>query len=300
MIDFKNVEITDKKWIDPLLAAADYRGCHQNFTNIFAWAGIYQYRVSEVQGYLVVKGYYEEMGHYYFYPAGRGNIESVLAALKADADANGHKFILAGLSAEDKKVLDSLFPGKFSYRADRDEFDYIYLLDKLVSLSGKKLQAKRNHINRFKANYNWVFEPITPDNLAECWKMNLEWCRRHHCSEDQQLADEHCAVRLCFEYFVPLGLEGGIIRVDDKIVAFTMGEVLNSDIYDIHIEKAFSEYPGAYQMINREFAAFIKERHPQIIYVNREDDLGYEGLRKAKLSYHPYMLEEKYTAFYQD
>lgn len=298
MINFNKVEITDKKWMEPLIAASDMRGCHQNFTNIFAWSEVYNYQVARVNDYLVVKGRINNDTPYYFYPAGWGDIKPVIETMKQDADDSQHEFILFGVSPENIEEINSLFPEHFEYQVMRDSFDYLYNLDKLVTLAGRKLQAKRNHINRFKANNNWSFEQISPENIAECWEMNRKWCKDNNCKDDVQLVNEYCAVNRCFDYFTELGLMGGLIRSDGRVIAYTMGEKLNSDTFDTHIEKAFSEIQGAYQMINREFAALIQENYPQIMYVNREEDMGYEGLRKAKLSYHPDKMEEKYSANY--
>lgn len=297
MINFKIIELEDKKWMEPLIATADMSGCHQNFTNIFAWAEIYNYCVARVNDYLVVKGRVDNQ-HYYFYPAGCGDIKVVMEAMRQDALDCGHEFMIMGVSPKDITVLNSLFPDHFEYQEMRDSFDYVYLLDKLVTLAGNKLHSKRNHINRFKQNNSWSFEPISPENLAECWEMNTEWCELHGSKDEDEIAKENCAVRRCFDNFTALSLEGGLIRSDGKVIAYTMGEKLNSDTYVTHIEKAFGEIQGAYQMINREFAAFIQENHPQLIYVNREEDLGLEGLRKAKLSYNPDKMEEKYLAKY--
>jgi len=298
MIEFKPVELNDKEWIKPLLKAADFGGCHQNFTNIFAWRETYHYHVAKVENFLVVKGNLNGT-HYYFYPAGSGDVHRVLEELRQDAQDNNHDFILLGISPANMAELKELYPDNFEYEAMRDSFDYVYLAEKLATLAGRKLQAKRNHINRFVANNpNWSFEVITPDNLAECWEMNLEWCRLNNCGEDEQLQAEYCAVKNNFKYFRELELEGGLIRVDGKIVAFTIGERLNSDTYVVHVEKAFGDIQGAYQIINREFVRWIRENYPDIVYVNREEDMGYEGLRKAKLSYHPDKMEEKYLAKY--
>lgn len=296
MINFKNVELNDKEWIQPLLVKADLSGCHQNFTNIFAWAETYKYRVAKVNDFLVVKSGHIVDEPAYFWPAGSGDVRAVLEVIKQDAEDCGHDLILAGLSPENMAELRILYPDSFEYQENRDSFDYVYLLDKLITLSGNKLHSKRNHINRFKENPDWSFEPITLENLAECWEMNKAWCKANRYEEDEQLVEELCAVRRCFNNFISLGLEGGLLRLDGRIIAFTMGDKLNSNTYDIHIEKAFGEIQGAYQMINREFAVLIKERHPEIIYVNREEDMGYEGLRKAKLSYHPVKMEEKFWA----
>lgn len=297
MINFKEIELSDKQWIQPLLATANLSACHQNFTNIFAWTKIYNYRVAQVNGYLVVKGVMNE-STYYFYPAGSGDIKSVFEIMKQDAVSCGRDFVLAGVSPENIAIMNDMYPEHFEYQEMRDSFDYVYLMDKLVTLSGNSLHSKRNHINKFKkVNHEWGFEQITLDNLAECWEMNLQWCKINHC-EEGEIAKESCAVRRCFENFVELGLEGGLIRAEGKVIAFTMGEVLNSDTYVIHIEKSFGEIEGSYQIINREFAAFIQKKYPQLIYVNREEDMGIEGLRKSKLSYHPDKMEEKYLATY--
>lgn len=297
MIDFKKPELNDKGWIDLLLATADVRGCHQNFTNLFAWSEIYNYQVARVNDYLVVKGQVNDEPPYYFYPAGLGDIKTVFERMKHDSASCGHEFVLVGVSPENIAVMNQVFPDHFEYKEMRDSFDYVYLLDKLVTLSGNKLHSKRNHINRFKENHNWSFEQISLENLAECWEMNRQWCKINARSEGE-VADENCAVRRCFNHYVELGLEGGLLRVDGRVIAYTMGEKLNSDTYVIHIEKAFGEIQGDYQMINREFAAYIQKNYPQLMYVNREEDMGIEGLRKAKLSYHPIKMEEKYLAAY--
>lgn len=297
MIEFKPVEIEDKKWIDPLLKEADLRVSHYNFTNLFTWANTYQYQVAQVDTFLVVKGIFEGT-QYYFYPAGKGDPLPVLEAMVKDAADSGREFVLAALTKENIAELNNFFPEKFEYRESRESFDYIYLLDALATLTGKKYRAKRNHVNYFMKNYNWSFEEISPENLAECWEMNIKWCKINKCSYDTWLMKEFCAVRRCFDYFDQLELEGGLLRVDGKVVAFTIGEKLNSDTYDTHIEKAFSDIRGAYQMINQQFAKFIKQKHPEIIYINREEDMGQPGLRKAKLSYHPVRIEEKYWGKY--
>lgn len=297
MINFNKVGLEDKAWVEPLIAKSGLSGCHQNFTNIFAWAEIYNYQVAKVNDYLVLKGLLDD-SEYYFYPAGSGDIKEVIEIMKQDAAESGHEFRILGVETQSMAVLESLFPGRFEYEEMRDSFDYVYYLDKLVTLVGNKLHSKRNHINRFKQNNSWSFELINSNNLAECWAMNVQWCKDNNCNDDEQLLNEKCAVRRCFDNYSALGLEGGLLRAEDRVIAFTMGEILNSDTYVIHVEKAFSEIQGAYQMINREFAAFIKETYPQLVYVNREEDMGFEGLRKAKLSYYPVRMEEKYSAKY--
>lgn len=293
MVQFKPVTIDDKKWIDAIVMASGTRGCQYNFTNIFAWSEIFKYRIARVDGYLLVKGEYPDGVPYYFYPAGSGDAKAVIKALAQESSESGHQLKLGGLSPENLSELENLFPGDFEYDVVRDMFDYVYLLSKLVNLSGSKLRSKRNHVNHFQKNNEWSFETISPANIDECWEMNVEWCEIHGCDHDSGLDSESCAIRRCFKYFAELGLEGGLLRADGKVIAYTIGSQLNADTYDIHFEKAFETISGAYQMINRQFAAYIQQKHPNIIYVNREEDMGQEGLRKSKLSYRPDLMVEK-------
>lgn len=301
MIRFKNITIKDKSWIYPLLQTANLPGCQHSFGNLFAWAYSSRTQVAEVGGYLAIRVRLKDGEYAYAYPAGSGDIKPVIEALIKDAEDRGHRFIFVGLSPENQKTVESLFPGKFSWQETRNDFDYVYRLDKMVSLSGRKLHSKRNHINTFKKQYTaWGFEIITKDNIKECYEMNEAWCKEQGCLKEASLRNEYCATQRFFRYFSDLGLDGGLIRLNGKVIAYTMGEVLNSDTYVIHIEKAFRDIQGAYPMINREFAAWVKDKYPHLVYVNREEDTGDEGLRKAKLSYRPVRLEVKIKGVLKD
>lgn len=293
MIDFKRITLSDKAWIDPLLAMGNFRGSEYTFSNNYNYRKIYNIEVARMNDYYLVRSGKSAGQTSYLYPAGSGDIKPVIEALMADAQTLGRNFQMHGVTKEGAAALEVLFPDHFSIEETRDSFDYIYESEKLITLSGKKLHSKRNFINRFLADYegNWSYEPITQENLDECWAMNAEWCAQVGCGEDSSLMEEACAVRNCFNNFDALGLSGGILRVEGKIVAYTMGLPLNSDTFIVHIEKAFSSVAGAYPMINREFAAHCCA---DFKYINREDDVGDEGLRKAKLSYRPAILLEKY------
>ena len=300
MIEFHKPQLTDKPWVDELLRRADHRGCEYNFTNLFVWSDAYDQRIARVGDFLVTH-LCGALGCSYIYPAGSGDIAPVLTALEQDAAERGVPFRLVYLTQPQIQELDTLFPGRFTFEADRDGFDYLYDIDRLADLGGKKLHAKRNHINRFiENNPSWVYEDITPESLPECLEMDKEWYRRsmvrEGLAEERDLGDEGRALRLAMEHYHALGLEGGLIRVYGEVVAFTMGDLLSSDTYDVHFEKAYGELQGAYAMINREFARRVRQRHPQVRYLNREDDMGVEGLRKAKESYYPDLMVEKYSA----
>ena len=229
----------------------------------------------------------------------------IILALKEEADRRGQPLRLVCLTPRQMEELDRLFPGKFIYEADRDGYDYLYEIDRLADLPGKKLHNKRNHISRFLDNNpSWVYEEITPESLPECLEMDKEWYRRsmirEGAAEERDLGDEGRALRLAMAHYHELGLEGGLIRVYGEVVAFTMGDVLSSDTFDVHFEKAYGELQGAYALINREFARWVRARHPGIKYLNREDDMGVEGLRKAKESYYPDLMVEKHSAVWRE
>lgn len=292
MIDFKHIQIEDRQWADPLIRSANMPGSHLNFSTIFTWAYINNYRIAKVNNYLVVKMNIEGTEGYYF-PAGTGDVKPVIDELIKDAADINHEFIMYALTRDDEKILETLYPGCFEFEYERDFYDYVYMLDKLVTLSGKKLHAKRNHINAFKRDQNWSFELINDDNVKECEKMNDLWCKEAGCDGDDGLKADHCATRRYFKYRKELGVEGALIRVNGTVVAFTIGEVLNEDTYVIHVEKAFRDVQGGYTMINREFSEYVQKKYPHILWMNREEDMGEEGLRKAKESYYPDIMIEK-------
>ena len=300
MIDFHAPALADKGWVDELLARGNYRGCDYNFTNLYVWQRAYRFELARVGNFLVthLQG---RAGHSYMYPAGSGDIAGAVRALEADAAERGEPLRLVCLTPPQMAELEEFFPGRFAYTADRDGYDYLYDVNRLADLPGKRLHAKRNHIHRFvENNPSWTYEALTPASLPECLEMDREWyrrsLRREGEAEERDLGDEGIALRTAMEHYEALGLEGGVLRVYGEVVAFTIGDRLSSDTYDVHFEKAYGELQGAYAMINREFARWVRERHPEVKYLNREDDMGVEGLRKAKESYYPDFLVEKHTA----
>lgn len=299
VIKFKTPEITDKPWIDELLAHSDFRGCEYTFSNLFAWNELYETQVARFRDFLLVH-FVGAIGPSYLYPAGRGDWNAVLEVLKEDAALRGERLQIMSLTEEIKAAVERCSPGQFAFVSDRADYDYLYLTDKLADLSGKRLHAKRNHINRFlEQNDNWRFEPLTAENLNECLALDQAWNLESGLKRENAAKMETGALIRTLEHFKALKLEGGILRADGLAVAFAIGEKLNSDTYDIHFEKALASVTGAYAMINREFARFIRENHPEIKYVNREDDLGLPGLRQAKLSYYPDLMLVKYSAVFQ-
>lgn len=295
MIDFKEIKLEDRQWICPLLEASDYEGCHQNFSNLFTWAKVNKTYVAEHKDYLIVKSQNDCKTPKYFFPAGKGDIKPVIEDILNEMTPYKMPTVFIGISPDNIRLLESLFPNRFEYKEIRGDFDYVYLIEKLSMLSGRKLHSKKNHVNAFIKNNQWSFELIDKDNIEECKEMSRLWMRSQE-KESEGLDDEFTATRRYLKYFSELEVEGALIRANGQVVAFTIGEQLNSDTYVIHLEKAFKEVRGAYPVINQQFATWVMNTYPHIKYMNREEDTGEEGLRKAKLSYHPYKLNEKFHA----
>jgi hypothetical protein len=206
-------------------------------------------------------------------------------------EEQGAAFKLYNVTDENFAQMEAWYPGQFTVEYLRDEADYVYETEKLATLAGKKLHGKRNHINKFKTLYqDWSYEPISEENVEECFQMALEWRNENGCEEDIEKNAEMCVTLNYLRLFKELGMKGGLIRVDGKVVAFCVGEPVCKDTFVVHVEKAFSEVEGAYPMINQQF---VQHECMDYLYVNREEDTGAEGLRKAKLSYHPVFLVEK-------
>ena len=200
------------------------------------------------------------------------------------------------MGEKDKAVLEELYPERFTFTEDRDSFDYIYSREDLVLLSGKKYHSKRNHIAFFEKQ-EYQYEELNDKNLSECLSMNAVWIEKNSDKFYDGIDKEQWALTRAFEHYDELGYKGALLRRDGQVVAFTLGEEMNDNMFCTHFEKAFSDIRGAYPTINREFA---KRTLTGYKYINREEDTGDEGLRKAKLSYKPVKLLVKYKAIYNE
>ena len=292
MLELRDITLQDKAWMQPIYDESSFRSEEYNFTFTYMWRELLSFKVMEMGGFLVQKS--DNDRPCYLFPPGSGNIKPVIQAMIADAQACGHGFLFYTVLAEQCKLLEVLFPDMFDFWPTTKYDDYIYNSQDLITLRGKKYHAKRNHINRFKALYpDWSYEPITPQNMPEVIAMSEEWQRRNSLNLSKSLMAESRALGYAIDDYFGLGLDGGLIRVGGKVVAFSMGDRLTSDTYLVHVEKAFTEIQGSYAIINQQFSEHCASEYT---YINREDDSGDEGLRKAKLSYYPVMRTEKYAA----
>ncbi len=295
-IEFHEITMADKAWMDEMYAQDHLYACEYTFANNFVWRAYYRAQVAKLCGCLVLR--YQIHGEeWYACPAGGGDKKAVIELLRAECRKQGKRLSIAPLDEEWRRQMLDWFPGQFLIEADRDDFDYIYDREKLATLSGKKMHGKRNHIARFQDGGDWSYEPMTEDNLEECRTMTYQWIRMREEKWNGAMDEEILVLHEAFDHMEELGLVGGVLRREGEIVAFTMGEPMNEEMFVVHFEKAFPDMQGAYPMINRQFVLHACEGYR---YINREEDAGDPGLRKAKLSYYPEWLFRKYAAVESD
>ena len=301
LLPFREITIEDKAAVDACGAHHNYHLCERCFTDLFMWRGHYETQICFLDGFLLVKMRPEDGGfERYLAPIGDGDLAAAIKALEADAAGRGNPFLMVSIAEEMIERVEAACPGRFEFlHENEDGDDYIYLAEKLRTLSGKKLQSKRNLVNRFLAAHEnrWSYEDITPETTGEAYEYHLRWCRQNGCAHNASFEGETCAIKQALDHFAALDLRGGMLRLNGEVIAFTLGCRATEDMYVVQIEKADHDIPGAYQMINQQF---VLRNCDEVEYVNREEDLGLEGLRKAKKSYYPVMRGVKYAARIKD
>lgn len=240
---------------------------------------------------------HEDEDHAFLFPVGEGSLKAATDEMLAFCRDSGKPFRIIAATKADCEELGALYPERFRFEVTRDFAEYVYNSGDLINLAGKKYHSKRNHLSRFMSgNPDWAFCEITKDSIADVRRMNDEWYRENF-DGNATLGEDESATSAAFDNFFKLGFKGGFITTGGKIVAFAMGEAINKETFCVHLEKASYAYEGAYAIINREFAAHFCGGYK---YINREDDMGDEGLRKAKLSYYPAEITEKYVVTLND
>lgn len=277
-INFKKIELCDKDTVTEYILKSERRFCENTFGNMFCWQPLMHYQFAVYNNTLIVGNPDNKK---FDLPTGE-DVAGAIAALKEQYG----QFTLRSLSKDDLQYVEG-----YEVVENTGFFDYIYDSEKLQTLTGKKLAAKRNHINAFLADGEWYTEKITPDKCDMLIEFNQKWCEGK--CHDEMIHAEVCAAKTALKNFEALGLMGLMLYKNGTLVAYSYGEPINHDTFCVHVEKADNEVRGAYQMINREFVrTFCKDYK----YVNREDDAGDEGLRRAKLSYYPTEVGKKYKA----
>ena len=291
-IDFHSVTVADKPLFEYYAHSSEEQNCDLNFANIFCWSDTYHTEIAEVDNSLVIR--FDNGGaKCYMQPFCIGDRALIIEQLRQDAFAMHAPLRLYGLSREWREFLERTYPGEFAFDTPRALCDYIYRTEDLAELRGRKYQPKRNHLNHFIARNDWYAEPLSKANIKDCIALNKKWLRGRDIGETERA--EQRAIERAFDNFDALGLRGLVLYANGVPVAFSYGTPINNKTFCTHIEKYDSEVEGAATMINRLMAQSLDE---EFEFVNREDDLGLEGLRFAKMSYHPVALLEKTSALH--
>ena len=298
MLSFHPLSLADKVWIDERVFAFGSRSADFNFGSMYLWDERYGQLVCDWGGRLITLAHAHDTPIYPF-PVGDGELGPVLEAMREYAQTLDFPFVIRGVEEAGCEELERLYPGKFRFTEDVQYGDYLYSAEKLSTLAGKKLHAKRNFINRFLAEHEWRFEVLEKRHFPACVALLDKWDHTGGHENGETVEGEHTAIMCALENYGELGLVGGALFAEGEMIAFTIGERIANDTVDVHFEKAEAEISGAYAMINREFVRHVLSLWPEIRYFNREDDMGLENLRQAKLSYHPEYILRKFTAAWQ-
>ena len=288
MLEFQKIDISLREKANAFLRQKNYFLCDYNFTDLFIWSEAYGTRIAFDDDFMYIKTGGEKNCRFTA-PIGTGDYKKAVENLADEAHSVGVPLKIHSVTPEIKAKIEDAFGERFEFTLRRDMCNYIYSAESMITLKGKKLHGKRNHINKFLAEYEgrWTYEHLCEENKKAFMDYELKWCKNGH----EDVEAEIKVVSKALENMDALQIKGGIMRLDGQVIGATLGSESSEDIFVVHIEKAESDIQGAYQMINQQFAIRNFEKYR---YINREEDLGVEGLRKAKLSYYPEMIAESY------
>lgn len=294
MIRFSQIMLSDKGLFDRYLKIQNPQISELTFTNMFMWRDYHNFRFAESNGLLCLVSQPDNGEPYAFVPIGElneDNFRGTVQALEGYFRSNGWKLQFKKVTEESLDWFRKLGIPEDRIQPDRDNSDYVYRVQDLVSLAGKKYDGKRNHINRFNREHTYEYVPLREEYIEQCSRIMQKWCEQRDCTLHTELRLERMANLELLKNYHAFNCKGALLKVDGEFEAFTVGEPLNSDTVVIHIEKADNHIHGLYTLLNQQF---LKMEWADYSYVNREQDLGLEGLRKAKLSYNPAHMIDKY------
>ena len=289
-LTFRQITAADRDIFVQVVEHSLCRNCDMSLANIYCWQDSYHSQIATWHGWLIIRFTTDRGDIAYMQPMGNGERSEVIQCLRADAASLGAPLRLFGLDSSWVKSINDLYTDQFAVYASPSNADYIYLADDLATLPGRKYQPKRNHINRFTQRYNFRLERISESNLEDCRQLNTLWCNQKGVKSSDP---EQKALSRALSEFRALNLRGWILYADNTPAAFAIGSQINHDTFCIHIEKSDINFDGASAMINNLVAVEISKEYK---YINREDDLGIAGLRRAKQSYHPTIMLTKHSA----
>ena len=280
---FHQLTLSDRESVQAISLYSGRRNCNYTFANLVGWQFWFNTEVCVLEDVIVLRYKFKDKRAYMVCTATDLTLELIEALLE---DSQGDLTII-GLEDSQVQALDD-FRSEFTIEVEpvRDLYNYIYNRSTLASLRGRRLNAKRNHINHFRAEHpDFEYRPLSPELFDECRHLTEIW--QEEKEESETINAEKRVMETIFSHWDTLGMIGGSIFVDGCMVAFTYGTAITTDTFDICVEKADRHVEGAFTIINQQFAQHLPE---QYIYLNREEDMGLPGLRQSKLSYHPEIL----------
>ncbi len=305
------ITIDNRKELEKYLRGFNYETSGLTFSSLYMWRDINMFSWEKLGEYVCVCGTsHLELQEDIILPFMEAPMtatgyydteklkETVLLAKEKFEEA-GQPFIMRLIPEVVVKELQKAFGSKLVIEDDRANYDYIYEKDALIHLRGRSLHSKKNHLNYFNNNYTYEYKHMTSCMADDAMRFIKEFNAKKDIPphEMELLMMEERAMRNVFENIEDGGYQGGVIYIDGKIEALSVGSLMTDDMAVVHIEKGNTDYRGIYQAINTEFCKHLPEH---ITRVNREEDMGLPGLRKAKLSYKPIKLLDKYIITIDD
>lgn len=291
---YRNVTIEDRSVLEPLLLASEPMTCESNFLNIYVWQHIYSTKYQIFRGRPYV--YLEEEDELLFPAGANGDYEEpeILFEVSSVMKSHGKNGNIYQVRADYLEKFPMYADYFNAVQIHEDYGEYIYRVEDLVELHGSKLHKKKNLISQFQRLYpEYRVVPFTMDRLDDCRALCGMWRKlKAGTGHEEGIVEEHEAIDRAFAQFGRLSMEGCCLYVGEKLVAFAVCSRVNSEMYTVHFEKNDPDYKGSGQVINQETARSLLGK---ALYINREQDLGVEGLRHAKSSYAPVELLRNYN-----
>ncbi len=283
----REISLDDKDILKQKLIELQPQISEYTFTNLWIWRQHRPVYLSQLDKTVLIfrKNLNDEI--YLLPPIGNETAFDVFQKIKQKSIED-----LSGLYGLNREEANKFKEHKLTVIEDRNNWDYVYSIKDLISLEGTKYRKKRQNIHQCLSDHECKYKPITSQIIKECLELQHDWCNLRSCISDPSLMSEDWAIKEILTNFNELAVFGGAIYVDDRIEAFTIAEKLNSNTAVIHFEKANHNIRGLYQLVNQ---WFCKHGLQDYDYVNREQDLGIQGLRRAKQEYYPHHMVEKFT-----
>lgn len=294
MLEWMTPQLADANWVRNIIAATDNMGSDCSFANIYLLRNKYQTELCRYRDFVIRRYHGKGARKGYTFPIGKGDVEKALLEIAKDADRRGERLRFAFVTEEQRQLLETYMPGRFCYHLDAGDSDYVYSRRELAELSGRAFHKKKNHFSKFERSYpQYEYVQIGCANWDDAQNVADVWYDEHSGGKDESARIEYEAICEAFQHFEELELSGGMIYVNQRPVAMTVASRINKNTCDVHFEKVVGESAenGGYAAINKLFAKQLTQAE----WINREEDIGMEGLRRAKESYHPKMMIKKYS-----